>query len=136
MAKLNVACRVFAAAALVAMLSTASVPDFAQAAGKATSHKLKLSGAKSLCGDQWDGSGCSVCYEQACHVVSCGNGGCRDNRFPKAAMPGTTSKPKQPINGVVNTNQPTKIGTSGANRLNGTTIGADGHRDNSGGHRK
>lgn len=121
MAKVNVAYRVFAAAALVAMVSTASIPDFAQAAGKASSHKLKLSGAKSLCGDQWDGSGCSVCYEQACHVVSCGNGGCRDNRFPKAAMRGPASKPKQP---------------SGLNGPNRTTIGADGHRGSSGGHRK
>jgi hypothetical protein len=89
---------------------------------------VKQSGAKSFCGGEWNGAGCSVCYDTGCNVVTCGD---RKDRkctidhvdYPKAARKKPVSRPGAP--GV--TTKPAPVATSGGNTVPSRIGGASGH---------
>jgi hypothetical protein len=90
---------------------------------------VKESGAKSYCGKEWDGSGCAVCYDQGCGVVSCGqrkDGKCTIDHidYHSAIRKKPVSKPGSP--GV--TTKPAPVATSNGNIVLSRTGGATGHR--------
>jgi hypothetical protein len=80
------------------IVATLAIASFALIGGsqyesvlaRTTTSVIKTSGAKSLCGKEWDGSGCAVCADNGCSVVDCKKNGKCTHTFTTYAK----SRPK------------------------------------------
>ncbi|HXD45309.1 MAG TPA: hypothetical protein VN655_09265 [Pseudolabrys sp.] len=67
------------------------------AQARTTTSVIKTSGAKSLCGKEWDGSGCAVCADNGCSVVDCKKNGKCTHTFTTYAKSRANGRPTRQV---------------------------------------